>query len=223
VPLAVCHGGGADGSAGEISSASYAARSAGVKAGMPFASAAALCPGLRAVPYDFAAYEAASIHLYTLFHSVPGAVVQAVSVDEAYLDVTATGRPGAAVAADLRAAIHRATGLCASAGVASNKLLARLATAAAKPDGQVVLADGDAPGFLAALPTRALPGVGRAAAGRLARLGATTVGAVAALPRRRLVGAFGAVAGAALADAAAGRDGRAVAPLRPRRSVAAEV
>lgn len=223
-PLAVCHGRGADGSAGEISSASYAARAAGVKAGMLFSTAAAMCPGLVAVPYDFAAYEAASIQLYTVFHSVaPGAVVEAVSVDEAYIDVSRCVGSGEALAAKLRAQIHATTGLRASAGIGSNKLLARLATAAAKPNGQWVLADADAAAYLATLPVRSLPGVGRSVAGRLAALGATTVGDVAALPRSRLTTAFGAVAGAALADAAVGRDDRSVAPLPPRRSVAAEI
>ncbi|GAB0497855.1 hypothetical protein MMPV_009192 [Pyropia vietnamensis] len=223
-PLAVCHGAGADGSAGEISSASYAARAAGVKAGMPYSTAAAMCPGLIAVPYDFASYEAASIQLYTVFHSfAPGAVVQAVSVDEAYIDVTRCAGSGEELAAKLRAQIYATTGLRASAGIGSNKLLARLATAAAKPNGQRVLADADAAAYLAALPVRSLPGVGWSAAGRLGALGAATVGDVAALPRERLASAFGAVAGAALADAAVGRDNRPVAPLPPRRSVAAEI
>jgi len=222
-PLAVCHSNAAGGS-GEVACASYEARASGVRAGWAISAAKAACPGLVVVPYDFPAYEAASVGLYTALLSEATAV-QPLSVDEAYID--ATGHPDpAAWASRLRARVQAATGGCpASAGVGPNPLLARLASEAAKPAGQAVVTAADADGLLLNLPIEALPGVGWAAQARLAAAGITTVAAARAAGRGGLVAALGsgAAAASALWDAAHGRDDRPVVPgLARRRTIGAE-
>lgn len=158
-PIAVCHAGvtgdapASEAKGGEISSCSYEARAYGVKAGMFFKQAKRMCPGLVAVPYDFDAYERVSISIYTLFYSISErVVVEAKSVDEAYLDLTFTAAAHLSpsqssrdnvenIVEKLRKNIFEETGCRASAGIGSCKLLARLGTAKAKPNGMCRVTD----------------------------------------------------------------------------------
>ncbi|KAL6010236.1 hypothetical protein ACLOJK_000667 [Asimina triloba] len=134
-PVAVCHSDNPKGTA-EISSANYPARDYGVKAGMFVRDAKALCPHLVIFPYNFKAYEEVADQFYNILHK-HCKKVQAVSCDEAYLDVTELGTDNPVlVASRIRHEIFVATGCTASAGISGNRLLARLATRTAKPNGQ---------------------------------------------------------------------------------------
>ena len=153
-----------------------------------------------------------------------------VSVDEAYVDATADIRDPSAVAADVRARILAETGCVASVGSGPNRLIARLATKRAKPDGAYHVAQRDAAGFLAGLSAEDLPGVGRGAMEKLRRAGLGGAGAgtltcadVAAASLSLLRRALGPKSGAQLRDAARGVDDRAWEARPPRKSVGAQV
>jgi DNA polymerase IV len=169
-PVAV---GGDPNQRGVVAAASYEARVFGVRSAIPMARAVRLCPHLIIVRPDFRKYKAASETVFDLFRSVTP-LVEPLSLDEAYLDVTenAWGEAlGKAVAQRLKAAIHNATGLTASAGVAPNKFLAKIASAWRKPDGLTVIAPERVEHFLQKLPVDALWGVGPVTAARLRERG----------------------------------------------------
>jgi DNA polymerase-4 len=158
---------------GVVAAASYEARVFGVKSAIPMAHAVRLCPQLMIVRPDFRKYKAASEIVFDIFRSVTP-LVEPLSLDEAYLDVTenAWGEAlGKAVALRLKAAIRDATGLTASAGVAPNKFLAKIASAWKKPDGLTVIAPERVELFLQKLPVDALWGVGPVTAARLRERG----------------------------------------------------
>jgi DNA polymerase IV len=169
-PVAV---GGDPGKRGVVAAASYEARAFGVRSAIPMARAVRLCPNLVIVRPDFVRYKAASQAVFSIFRSVT-ALVEPLSLDEAYLDVTENtwGEPlGGAVAQRLKAEIREATGLTASAGVAPNKFLAKIASAWKKPDGLTVIAPARVETFLQKLPVDALWGVGPVTASRLRERG----------------------------------------------------
>jgi DNA polymerase-4 len=169
-PVAV---GGDPNKRGVVAAASYEARVFGVRSAIPMARAVRLCPHLIIVRPDFRKYKAASQTVFELFRAVTP-LVEPLSLDEAYLDVTenAWGEVlGKAVAQRLKAAIHNATGLTASAGVAPNKFLAKIASAWKKPDGLTVIAPARVEHFLQKLPVDALWGVGPVTAARLRERG----------------------------------------------------
>jgi DNA polymerase-4 len=154
---------------GVVAAASYEARKFGVCSAMPMARAVRLCPSLLIVPPDFSRYRAASQAVFQIFREITP-LVEPLSLDEAYLDVTenAWGLPlGREVAIALKARIRDATGLTASAGVAPNKFLAKIASAWRKPDGLTVIAPERVEHFLRQLPVDALWGVGPVTAKRL--------------------------------------------------------
>ena len=154
---------------GVVAAASYEARSYGVRSAMPMSRAVRLCPSLVIVRPDFGKYQAASQAVFEIFRSVTP-LVEPLSLDEAYLDVTEnTWREplGRAVAQRLKASIRETTGLTASAGVAPNKFLAKIASAWKKPDGLTVIAPARVEQFLQKLPVDALWGVGPVTARRL--------------------------------------------------------
>ena len=158
---------------GVVAAASYEARVFGVKSAIPMARAVRLCPHLVIVRPDFRKYKTASETVFDIFRSVTP-LVEPLSLDEAYLDVTenAWGETlGKAVALRLKAAIRDATGLTASAGVAPNKFLAKIASAWKKPDGLTVIAPERVELFLQKLPVDALWGVGPVTAARLRERG----------------------------------------------------
>lgn len=221
LPVAVCH------SAGEISSCTYAAREFGVRAGMFLRDARKLCPNLRNVDYDFDAYERVSIQIYSLFFSIPNICVQAVSVDEAYLDLTFLETPSGpsidTIVSDLRNSIYERTKCTASAGVGPSKLIARLATKAAKPNGQRRILPGQVLSYLNTLSVRDLPGIGWRNAQKLADLDVNTVPQLRALSVQTLRDRFGNKLGTDFHDLACGKDQTKIEPLRPRKSIGAEL
>ena len=167
-PLAV---GGQPDKRGVVAAASYEARAFGVRSAISMAKAVRLCPSLVIVPPDFAKYRAVSQQVFGLFRAVTP-LVEPLSLDEAYLDVTenAWGEPlGMTVARRLKDGIRAATGLTASAGVAPNKFLAKIASGWQKPDGLTVIAPERVEPFLRSLPVDALWGVGPVTARKLQR------------------------------------------------------
>jgi DNA polymerase-4 len=204
---------------GVVSAASYEVRRFGVHSAMPLAMAMRLCPQAVVVPVDFVAYRDKSAQVFAIARAVTPQV-EPLSLDEAYLDVTASrrrfGEPPE-IAARLRDEIFAATGLHASFGVATTKVIAKVASDLRKPRGFVVVPPGEEAAFLAPLPVRRLPGLGPAAERALNGLGITTLGQLAALPidvvRRRL----GEHAGASLRQRAQGvDDSEVVVPGRPK-------
>ena len=219
-PVAV---GGRPESRAVVCAASYEARQFGVRSAIPMSRAVRLCPDLVIVPTDFAKYRAVSQQVFAMFRSVTP-LVEPLSLDEAYLDVTenAWGEPlGMQVARRLKAAIREATGLTASAGVAPNKFLAKIASGWRKPDGLTVIAPERMEGFLQQLPIDALWGVGPVTAKRLRAHGIEKLVDVRAAPPATLHAAVGSQAGW-LTALAWGRDDRRVVPDRVAKSHGAE-
>jgi DNA polymerase-4 len=170
LPVAV---GGSPDQRGVVAAASYEARAFGVRSAIPMARAVRLCPSLVIVRPDFARYKAASQAVFSIFRRVTP-LVEPLSLDEAYLDVTENswGEPlGRSVAQRIKAEIREATGLTASAGVAPNKFLAKIASGWKKPDGLTVIAPERVEQFLHKLPVDALWGVGPVTAQRLRERG----------------------------------------------------
>src|SRR4030088_1807821 len=194
-PVAV---GGRPESRGVVAASSYEARTFGVRSAIPMGRAVRLCPELVIVRPDFAKYAAVSKQVFEIFREATP-LVEGLSLDEAYLDVTenAWGLPlGVEVARRIKARILADTGLTASAGVAPNKFLAKIASGWRKPDGLTVIAPERVEAFLQKLPVDALWGVGPVTARRLRAAGIA-----------RLVDVRGAGEGAlrAAAGSAAGR------------------
>jgi DNA polymerase-4 len=215
--------GGPPASRGVVCSASYEARAFGVRSAMASSRAHRLCPEAIFISPDFARYGEASARIQALFHELTP-LVEPLSLDEAYLDLSAAVEAGGdarRLAADLRQRIHAVTGLTASAGVAANKFLAKAASDACKPDGLLVLTAEAVPAFLATLPASAIPGVGAVTAERCTRLGIRRAVDFLRLPHAELAAAFGSAAAWFLA-CARGEDERPVQPHHERRSVGIE-
>ena len=208
---------------GVVCAASYEARAFGVRSAMPMARAVRLCPALVVVAPDFARYRAESSRVFGLFRAVTP-LVEALSLDEAYLDVTdnAWREPlGVTVARRLKQAIREATGLTASAGVAPNKFLAKIASGWRKPDGLTVIAPERVEAFLQRLPVDALWGVGPVTERKLRALGISRLVDVRLADPDALRQAVGRH-GEWLRQLAVGHDPRPVEPNRPRKSAGAE-
>ena len=215
---------GASGARGVVMSASYEARRFGVSSAMPSARARRLCPEAVFVSPDFAAYRAYSIRLREVLLSFTP-LVEPLALDEAFLDVSGATRlfgPPAEIAAAVRARVREELSLACSVGVAPNKFLAKLASAAAKPDGVEVVAAGEVLAFLHPLPVGALWGVGERTHEVLERLGVRTVGELEAVPLRVLERALGEAHARHLTALAGGRDDRAVVPYEPPKQVSHE-
>jgi DNA polymerase-4 len=208
---------------GVVAAASYEARAFGVRSAMPMARAARLCPDLVIVRPDFAKYKEVSRQVFTLFREVTP-LVEGLSLDEAYLDVTENAwgeRLGVAVARRLKDAIRARTHLTASAGVAPNKFLAKIASGWQKPDGLTVIAPERVESFLNQLPVDALMGVGPVTARKLAEVGITRLVEVRTCPPETLRSAVGTQA-RWLQQLARGFDDRPVQPDRESKSCGAE-
>lgn len=207
-----------------VLSATYEARAFGVHSAMPMMRARRLCPQAIVVEPDHRRYAAASAAVMALLRSIVP-VVEQISLDEAFLDVSgAIRRLGSPrqIAELLRARVYDEQRLTASVGVASTKFVAKLASTQAKPDGLIVVPTARVIEFLHQLPTSALWGVGEQTEQTLARLGLHTIGDLAQVPESTLRRALGAAAGAHLAALAWGRDPRPVIPDEPERSIGAE-
>jgi len=192
-PLAV---GGQPDKRGVVAAASYEARTFGVRSAIPMAQAVRLCPSLVIVSPDFQKYRAVSQQVFALFRSVTP-LVEPLSLDEAYLDVTenAWGETlGMIVARRLKAEIKSVTGLTASAGVAPNKFLAKIASGWQKPDGLTVIAPERVEPFLRSLPVDALWGVGPVTARKLRERGIEQLIDVRSADPQRLREAVGSLA-----------------------------
>jgi len=215
-PVAV---GGDPSQRGVVAAASYEARAFGVRSAIPMARAVRLCPSLVIVRPDFAKYRLASQAVFQLFRAVTP-LVEPLSLDEAYLDVTenAWGETlGRAVAQRLKAQIRETTGLTASAGVAPNKFLAKIASAWKKPDGLTVIAPERVEHFLQRLPVDALWGVGPVTAARLKEQGITRLIDVRTAEEPTLRSAVGSQTDW-LRQLADGVDNRPVVPNRAAKS-----
>jgi DNA polymerase-4 len=188
------------------------------------ARARRLCPQAVVLPPRFDAYAEVSARVQEIFRCFTP-LVEPIALDEAFLDVTGSERllgPGPEIGAAIRARIRAETGLAASVGIAASKLVAKLASEEAKPDGLLVVEPGTELAFLHPLPAGRLWGVGPATLRRLARFGVQTVGDLAALPEATLVDALGRAAGHALHELAQGRDERRVEPDREAKSIGQE-
>jgi DNA polymerase-4 len=206
-----------------VCAASYEARRYGVHSAMSVARALRLCPQAVYVPPDFTRYREASLQVRSIFRRHTD-LVEPLSLDEAYLDVTAnkTGLPSAtAVAQAIRAQIREETGLTASAGVAPNKFLAKIASDWNKPDGIFVVRPRDVMDFLRPLPVRKVPGVGKVTQARLQELGILTVGDLELRPAAELEHHFGRY-GRRLHELAHGIDERSVDADQVAQQVSAE-
>ncbi len=209
------------GQRGVVLAASYEARAYGVRSAMPMTRARRLCPYVVVLPPRFDRYAHASAGVMELFRTVTP-LVEPLSLDEAFLDVAgARRRVGSprAVAELLRARVVDEQGITCSVGVAPSKLLAKLASAACKPDGLLVVPRAGVVAFLHPLPVGALWGVGERTEERLHRLGLRTVGDIAATSEDTLRRALGPTLGASLAALAWGHDERRVVAAEPDRSV----
>lgn len=208
---------------GVVTSASYEARKFGVRSAMPTSRARRLCPHAVFIQPDFKEYLAKSHEVREVFTSF-SPVIEPLSLDEAFIDVSGTRRMWSdppTVAEALRDRVLRSTGLVISVGVAPNKFLAKLASKKAKPDGVVVVRKDEIQRFLAPLSVGDLWGVGEQTTAVLERLGLRTIGDIAGVPRQTLERALGTV-GAHIFDLAQGYDDRPVVPDAPQRSVGAE-
>src|SRR5512132_1384901 len=198
---------------GVVAAASYEARQFGVRSAMPMARAVRLCPSLVIVHPDFTRYQAVSQQVFSIFRSVTP-LVEPMSLDEAYLDVTenAWGEAlGQSVAVRIKKEIKERTGLTASAGVAPNKFLAKIASGWKKPDGHTVIAPERVERFLEKLPVEALWGVGPKTAEKLLALGCARLVDVRRVPVDALRRAVGSWADS-LVRLAHGEDSRRVVP-----------
>jgi DNA polymerase-4 len=206
-----------------VCAASYEARRFGIRSAMPASRAERLCPDAVFVPPDFARYRTVSRLTRDIF-SRHTDLIEPLSLDEAYLDVTEnkTGLPTATrVARAIREQIREELNLTASAGVAPNKFLAKIASDWSKPDGLFVIQPGDVNAFLPPLQVGRLPGVGKVTGERLNKLGIKTVGDLQKLDRSILAERFGRH-GVRLYELARGVDDNEVVANRPTQSISAE-
>ncbi|MDC7713310.1 DNA polymerase IV [Vogesella sp. LYT5W] len=220
IPLAV---GGQPGQRGVIATCNYEARRYGVHSAMPSSLALRRCPALLIVPPDFTRYKQASLAVQAIYHRY-SELIEPLSLDEAYLDVS--GQPhchGSAslMAEEIRAAIRDEVGITASAGIAPNKFLAKIASDWNKPDGQWLVRPQDVAAFVETLPVEKIWGVGAVTAARLKAQGLHSCGDLQRLPLLDMLQRFGKF-GKTLYDLSRGIDHRAVEPARERKSVSVE-
>ncbi len=213
---------------GVVLSANYLARASGVRSGMPSMRARRLCPGAVVIAPDFDAFAEVSTSIMEHFRRVT-ALVEVVSLDEAFLDVAgAVRRLGSPIeiAERLRAAIHDEQQVACSVGIAGSATLAKIASRRAKPDGVLVVRPEEVTSFLHPLEVGELWGVGEKTQQALHRLGLLTVGDLAHTPVRTLSRALGEAQGTQLHDLAWGVDHRVITPRRgpdePDKSMGAD-
>ncbi len=216
IPMAV--GGGV------VLAASYEARPFGVRSGMAVPTARRLCPHLTIVGGSFGRYVEFGDRVVGIFERYTP-LVERISIDEAFLDVSGARRlfgDEEAIARRIRADVRDEIGLPISVGVASTKHLAKVASAAAKPDGLLAVPDGEEEAFLRPLSVRALWGVGPVTHARLAEIGVETVGQLATVPESQLAARVGAGAAAHLRALATNRDPREVQTHRRAGSIGSQ-
>ncbi|MFA5495349.1 MAG: DNA polymerase IV [Porticoccaceae bacterium] len=219
-PMAV---GGSPERRGVISTCNYEARRYGVRSAMASRTALKLCPDLLIVPHSIDKYRAAARTMRDIFHDYTE-LVEAVSLDEAYLDVSNSPHHGGSatrIAAEIRHRIADSLDITVSAGVARTKFLAKIASEWHKPDGLFAITPVMEDDFIPQLPVTAIPGVGKVTAQKLDLLGITRCRDLALSPRDELIRHFG-VFGTRLYEFARGIDERQVKPDRQRKSLSVE-
>ncbi len=212
-------------SRGVAATASYEARRFGVHSAMPMAAAKKRCPQGIFVQGNHAHYREVSAQIFAIFARF-SPLVEALSIDEAFLDITGMGQLAAspkAHAQRIKQAIYEETGLVASVGIAPNKFLAKLASDLQKPDGLVIIPPDRVREILWPLPIRRLWGVGKKTAEKLQNMGYETVGQIAQAEQSGLQKAFGPKLAAQLAALANGQDDRKVEPMREAKSIGKEI
>jgi DNA polymerase-4 len=214
---------GGTGNRGVVAAASYEARVFGIRSAMPMRDALRRCPGLLRVRPRMAHYQSVSRQIFEIFRGFTP-LVEGLSLDEAFLDVTASvalfGAP-IDIAATVKRQIREATGLTASVGVAENKLVAKIASDLDKPDGLTVIYPADYEARLDPLPVSVIPGIGRETLGRLKGTGIRTVRDLRIADASVLEPVFGRYSGKTR-ERAAGIDDRPVIPVRTEKSISAE-
>ena len=209
---------------GVVTTCCYIARISGVRSAMPMFQARRLCPHAVIIKPDFTKYRTESRRIMAKLGALTP-LVQPLSLDEAWLDLSGTerlnGGPAALTLARVQAEIEREIGITISIGLAANKFLAKIASDLDKPRGFSVIGAAEAQAFLAPRPVGVLPGVGPAFVKALERAGLRTVGDLAAASPRDLADRYG-VHGLRLHELAHGRDNRAVDPDQERKGISAE-
>ena len=219
-PLAV---GGRPNQRGVVATCNYEARRFGIHSAMSSAQAFKLCPDLLMIPPNMEKYRIASRQIMEIYQDYTD-LVEPLSLDEAYLDVSESPHcKGSAtlIAQEIRRRIFDTVGITASAGVAPNKFVAKIASDWNKPDGLFLVRPDEVDAFVAALPVKKLHGVGKVTAAKLNDLGAQTCGDLRGWRLEKLQQHFGAF-GARLYDLSRGIDNRAVNPERERKSISTE-
>jgi len=215
---------GGGGPRGVVSAASYEARAFGVRSAMPGFEARRLCPDGIFLRGDMRKYSAVSRDVFAVFARF-SPLVEPISLDEAFLDLTGTERllgPPRAAGEALRRAVREATGLAVSVGIAPTKMVAKIASDEAKPDGLLEVTADEVRAFLEPLPVGRVWGVGPVAEARLRAAGITTIGELARQDPERLRGRLGEALGEQAATLARGLDPRAVVPDRDAVSYSEE-
>ena len=203
-----------------LTTANYEARKFGCRSAMPVFMALEKCPELIIVPTRFDVYKRDSQRIREIFLRFTE-LVEPLSLDEAFLDVSHNPEPGTIIASRIRQLIREETGLTASAGIAPNKLIAKIASDWRKPDGQFTVSPDRAAEFMKELPMKKIPGVGGKMAERLSGLGVETCGEYRAADKFEWVRRIGGH-GAELWERCWGRDDRPVTTDSPRKSLSIE-
>ena len=212
--------GGARDRRGVLTTCNYEARKFGVRSAMPTFMALQRCPDLIVLPTRFDVYRREAAVIRGILHRFTS-LIEPLSLDEAYLDVTEhPGAPGP-LAQVIRGTIFRKTKLTSSAGIGPNKLIAKIASEINKPNGQFEVTREQVSGFMEKLPVRKIWGIGEKTGKKLAELGVNTCGELQRFSRPELVDLFGKF-GVELYDLCRGIDHRPVEPDRPRKSLSTE-
>jgi DNA polymerase-4 len=190
---------------GVVSTASYEARKFGIHSAMPLRTAYKLCPEAAFLPVDYEEYSRISGKVKVLLRQI-SPIVEDVGIDEAFLDISSIARPSEEIAKEIKKRIKEETGLTCSIGIASNKLLAKMASEMQKPDGLTILMESDIGSRIWPLSVRKLWGVGPKTEGSLKELGIQTIGDLASLSLGKLIEEFGRSYGSYLYEASRGID-----------------
>ncbi len=220
IPMAV---GGSAGSRGVVTTCNYEARAYGVRSAMPVSLAVELCPHLVIRPLNLAKYQDVAREMHSLLKN-HASLVEPVSLDEAYLDVTGEGDVATSatrIAQNVRWSIQSQLGISVSAGVSVNKFVAKVASDWRKPDGLTIVPPEEVPAFVGRLPVSKIPGVGAVMTSKLFRYGLRNCSDIQQWELGQLIRRFGKF-GAMLYERARGQDGRPVDGSRLRQSISVE-
>ncbi|WCN12118.1 DNA polymerase IV [Marinomonas mediterranea] len=220
LPVAI---GGPSNSRGVLATANYKAREFGVRSAMPSSLAKRLCPDLLIIPGNMSKYREASQQMHEIFRDYTD-IIEPLSLDEAYLDVsnsTAFGGSATLIAQDIRKRIECSIGITVSAGVATNKFLAKVASDWNKPNGIKAVTPDELQSFVENIPVARISGVGKVAQEKLQRMGVVVCRDLKAVPLEQLIKSFGSMA-YRLLQFSQGIDDRPVQVSRERKSVSVE-